>query len=198
VLFRSGIEQTDFSQGSFTYVRTHSSISATLKIQEIHGEIGAWGTRVEESSHEIRASTRGVIENSGAFTLDVTSPVFLSPVQVDVHLVIQQLELSRLNSFFEVNDGIRFSGTLLKGVNSTRVRGNALTSTVQVGYYGLGIDFKKKFWANLIKSLKLKPSHPVPSVGKPVKALHIVREPSETLLEFIFRGMKLGALDIVM
>lgn len=201
-----GIEKTDFTKGSFTYVRIHESKSATLKIQDLQGEIGAWGTSPEESTLDTHASVRGVLENSGPFTLDVSSPLFLSPLQVDLHLVINQLDLSRLNSFFEVNDGIRFLGTLVKGVNTTRIRGNALTSTVQVDYYDLGIDFKKNqdrgpfraFLENLVKSVKLKSTHPTAQVGEPVKTQHLVRESSETLLQFIFRGMKMGALAVIM
>ncbi len=197
-----GVNKVSIFHGKFTYVRKYSDRTATIRLDELQGHVGAWGTREEASVTE--ASIDGTLEKSGTIHLEVGVPLHEKDLRVNVRLTIDKMDLSHLNPMFEPSDGIKLRGMIVHGQADTDVMGRSLTSTVDIGYYGLDIIFEKtkdrgalkNLLAKFLKSVKLKSEHAAPPSKEPPNKVTLERKPKESLVSFILRGMKQGAFGI--
>lgn len=199
-------KETIFVETDFIYRRVYGRETAALHLQHINGKIGEWGTNPPLKLKSTHAEASGLLEGSGRFSLKVDSPVFSEVTQADVSLEIHEQNLTRINPFFSKSDGIHFQGKLARGQTSLIVREKTLKSWVRVNYTGLNIRFEENrdrgalsaLLSNFAKSVKMRPDNSTRPHAKRESSLEIRRDPNESLLHFIFRGMKLAALQIVM
>ncbi len=190
--------------GKFRYVRLRQPQNAIIRVSDIEGNVGPWGTTPDLHGQETRAHAKGRLEDSGSFTLSITMPVPSKPLHVDIELEIAGQNLSDINSFFEFDDGIKLRGTLVQGRGLTAIRGTKLKASVEAKYLGLGIEFEKTkersaiaaFFSNLIQSIKIDPSSIGEKPSDQVRSVEIECEPGETIMQFILRGMKDAALKV--
>jgi hypothetical protein len=199
------LERTELYQGDFKYIRNYGARSAMIHLNNIEASVGPWGTTPEAQVSVTHARAQGLLENSGRFVLDVKVPLLSEVPQVDIDLQVEGLLVSKLNSYFEVSDGIKLDGSLVQAVSTSKIRGTALTGSVRVLYFGLDLKFQKTnergalaaLISNFIKSSKLVSSNMETRPQERVRDVRIQRKASETMIQFILRGMKIGVFDIV-
>lgn len=202
------IEGIDVIAGRFTYIRVFGSgkeaRKAILHVKDVQASVGELGTTPQLRDRMARGQAKGRLENSGGFILTVEAAPFSRGLKVDVDLQMSEQNLEDMSSFFQTTDGIRLAGKLHKGRSLIKVREKKLTGWVQVEYDGLDVQVEESksrgkisaFFSNLVNFIKLHPS----SVGKkPIdqtRDIELIREPRETLIHFILRGMREGALKV--
>jgi len=202
----SSAEQINAVQGAFMYIREHKKRVATLSLQNIDADIGAWGTTAGYRIKTTHAKATGLLEKSGRFVLDVATPLFSDTLQVDVTLRIDDQNLAGINQFFENNDGVKLKGTLVNGQSLMAIRGPTLRGWVRVKYFGLGMNFEKTrerkaisaFFSNLVKSVQLISGNmDKPSQDRKEHAT-LQRKSDESIIQFVLRGMQNAAFQIIM
>jgi len=207
-LWTVAIQKTMIVDAKFTYVRNSgtgkNSRHAVLHVNQIQAEVDELGTTPELKADIARARAQGQLENSGKFKLAIATPLFVPKLSVDIDLRISDQNLGDLNAFFTEDDGITFSGSLYQGHASVVVRERKLRASVEAKYLGLNIEFARTrdrseleaWFSNVAKSLKLDAS----SIGEKAvdqkQAVEIQRLNRESLLKFIFRGLKDAALKV--
>ncbi len=202
------IRGVELSAGTFSYIRVfgsgQESRKAVLHVKDIEAKIGELGTTAELINQKVHGQANGRLEKSGGFVLSVQSPPFSRLLHVDVDLQMTGQNLEDVSSFFQTTDGISFTGKLHKGRSIINVRENRLSGSVQVEYDGLDVHYEKTrsrgsisaFLSNLIKSFKFRPSDLGKAPSDQRREVELRREPKETLIHFILRGMKEGALKV--
>ncbi len=202
------IESIDLIAGKFTYRRVFGDDkeerTATLHVKEIQGNIGKLSTLRPSRDHMSRGQAKGRLENSGGFILTVEAAPFSEILKVNVDLNMAGQNLADVSLFFQTTDGVKLAGKLEKGQSLIKVREKRLTGWVRAEYDGLDFKFEETesrgkistFFSNLINSMKLRRSD---TGKKPTDQTHeteLIREPNETLIHFILRGMKEAAIEV--
>ncbi len=191
-------------EGNFEYHRVHAGRDAHLRVSEIEAEVGEVGTTAALVFRSAKGRARGLLEESGRFELKVAAPLFIEDLKVDVDLSLAGQKLEQLNPYFHVNDGIRIEGTLAHGRTVVAVRGPRLTAKVTALYSGLDIGFEKTedrslasaIFANVVKMLEIQDSNQGEPPQERTQSVALLRTHPETLLQFIFRGMRDAALKV--
>ncbi len=198
------LSETKVKNGEFTYIRVHAGKHATLHVTDIQGQIEALGTTPDLVESKTRATADGHLEQKGKFQLAIELPLFSDEfsLKIDLHLIEQPLH--ELNSYFETNDGIKFSGTVHDGRSSITIHKRKMKQTVQAKYSQLDVHFESTkersglsaFFSNLGTSLKLHESSMKNKPKEQARTVEIERGNDETIFKFIFRGMEDAALKI--
>lgn len=202
------LDGAQISDAKFTYVRISGNGRATrralLNLKNIQADIEGLGTIPALKAKIASAKLSGRLENSGEFRLAIATSLFTPGLSVDIDLRISDQNLADLNPYFEVNDGIKFTGSLQQSHASIAIREKNLKAEVAVKYLGLNLEFEKTpergasetFFSNLAKSLKLDKSSIGETPKERTRTVELQRESKETLLHFIFRGLKDAALKV--
>ncbi len=202
------IEGVELVNGRFTYMRVFGSgkeaRKAPLHIKDIQGSVGKLGNTPQLRDRWARGQAKGRLENSGGFLLTVESVLYSKVLQVNVDLQMVEQNLADVSPFFQTSDGIKMAGKLDKGQSNTKIQGEKLTGWVQAEYQGLEVEIEKTksrgeiatFFHNLVKSVKLRSSTAGRKPADQIQNVERQREPGETLLHFILRGMKDAALKV--
>ena len=192
------IDQIEVVGSDFVYTREHKGRKAPIHV----GKIQATIERTENV--KFRGQLNGVLENSGKVDLKVTALPFADEPYADIDLRLSEQNLEKMNPYFETDDGIKLKGNLLEGHSVISIRKNQLHGYVQAKYQGLNMKFEKTkertalaaFFSNLVKSFTVRSKNTDEKHSDQIKASNTKRLPDETLLSFIFRGMKEAALDV--
>ncbi len=200
-----GVEVVD---GRFTYTRVfgkgHEAREAILHVRNIQGTIGKLGTTPHLREQMARGQAKGRLESSGGFVLSVDAGLFVKFLKVDVDLQMAEQNLADVSQFFQTSDGIRIEGRLNKGRSLIKIREEKLSGWVQADYQGLNIVSEKTrsrstisaFYSNLAKFIKLHSSTTGKKPADQIRNVELQREPGETLVHFILRGMGDAALRV--
>lgn len=202
------IEGIDVIAGRFTYIRVFGvgkgARKAILHVKDIQGNVGELGTLPQLRDRMARGQAKGRLESSGGFVLTVEAAPFSKVLKVDIDLQMTEQNLADVSPFFQTTDGIRLAGKLHKGQSLIKVREKRLTGWVQVEYEGLDLKIEETksggkisaFFSNLVNSIKLHRSTTGKKPTDQTRDAELIREPRETLIHFILRGMEEGALKV--
>ena len=202
------IEGIDVIAGRFTYIRVFGTgkeaPKAILHVKDIQGNVGELGTLPQLRDRMARGQAKGRLESSGGFLLTVEAAPFSKVLKVDVDLQMTGQNLADVSPFFQTTDGVRLAGKLLKGQSLIKVREKRLTGWVRAEYEGLDIKIEETksrgkisaFFSNLVNSVKLHRSTTGKTPVDQTRGTELTRDPRETLIHFILRGMEEGALKV--
>ncbi len=202
------IEGMEVTAGSFTYIRVFGSSKdarkAILHVKDIRASVGELGTTPQLREQKVHGKANGRLEDSGAFVLTVETAPFSKILHVDVDLQMTEQNLADVSPFFQTADGVRMTGRLHRGKSSIHVRQERLTGSVQAEYEGLKLHMEttgergkvSAFFTNLVNSVKFRSSNSGKRPADQIRDVDLQREPRETLINFILRGMKEGAVKV--
>jgi hypothetical protein len=200
------VARTEISGGRFHYFREHAGQRAPLRVGSIRGTISELGSTRELRRSKSHARIRAVLEKSGQVDLDVRALVFGSEPDPEIDLKVGGLNLSELNPYFQTDDGIALQGTLREGHALVAMLGRKVHASVQADYEDLNVSFAKKngirsgagaFFSNLAASVKIDHANTDEGAREQHRSVDIEREPRETLLKVILRGMKKAAMKVI-
>ncbi len=192
--------------GSFTYTREYGDQrKAQIRTKDLQGSVDSFSNAEEFRERPVKAVIRGQLEHSGSFELEVITPPLSKPLSADVTLKIADQNLADLSLFFQTSEGVLLQGSLYEGKGVSKVRGTRLQSRVFAQYRNLDVKLQKTkersaiaaFFSNLAASLKTVPT----DIGKKredqARVVELQRNSKETLLQWILRGMRDAALQIM-
>lgn len=200
------IDRTEVNRGEFVYRRFHAGQSAGLTWRNVSVRVGPWGTTHELAKKKTRAIAESQLGGAGRFSVELESVILSAEPNVDVTTSIVRQDLADVRSFFSTHDGIEISGRILDGKGRMQVRGASLVGRVTVTYQDLVVRFRRTpdrsaiatLLANVGQSAKLIKSNVRASEGSRSEPVAIHRLKSETLLQYVLRGYKVGALGLIM
>lgn len=198
-----GIQNLSIQGGEFAYSRVHGGKEAVIKVHEIEGQIRDFGNAPDFERTTAQGAVSAVLEKSGRVRLLVNSEVFSTPTRVAIDMELHGQNLADINRFFMPAEGLRVQGRLIHGVAHVDLRGARLWSWVKATYQDLQLkvfptderSHITAFFQNLLQSTQLISSHDVRKVSRP-EQVEITRE-EETFLQFILRGLRDAALQVV-
>lgn len=196
------VAHTELEGGTFAYRRIYGKREAVIRVSEIDATITPWGNAITREA--TRAEASGRLEQTGKFRLTITAPLYAGVTEVDVTLKIDRQNLADLNPFFRPSEGIELSGALYAARTEVSIRDQKLDAWVQAKYAGLDIDFEKNrdrsgltaFFSNLVESVKVRGSVLRRGAPEQTRGVSLERRQRESLVSFVFRGMKEAALRV--
>ena len=203
-LKKFAIDEIKIRNGRFAYIRVVKGEAAKIQINDISGNISAFGTNKNYIDLETVAKTQARLEKSGSVDIEIKSKIFLRPVNIDLTLAIKDQNLSDINPYFDNNDGISLKGHLLEGKGKVSIRGRKSTSEVYAKYEGLKVEFRKTrdrgsieaFFMRLGGNLFMDPSNKDERRFQQTEIVENQRGERDSLVKFILSGLKKGALNI--
>lgn len=198
------IEGIEVKQGSFIYLREHAGRTGSLKVSGISAAAGPAGSSARLRGREAEVSVDGLLAESGKFRLKAKARLFAESPHADVELNIAEQDLSALNPLLGPNDGLKLRGRIIEARCSAALRGANLKSSVYARYRGFGIEVKKNeersalsaFFQTLLAPLIAGKQNADGGKYDRSGTSELERKPEETLISFILRGMKEGALQV--
>lgn len=199
------IYDTRISGGEFTYVRNVKNTNAALRIKDLHIDAGPLGNVPELKDETANFKTTSQIEGSGRVALDISVKVFSKPLFIDTVLDVKDQDLEGLSRFFKPNAGVDLKGLLVNGQATTKLRGNHLNATVRARYKDFSLRLDKMydrseiqaFFTNLGAALAMQDKNTDESKSEQTRAVELDRQPNESIVSFILRGLKEASLEIV-
>ncbi len=202
--FKFIVEGIEIENSSFSYTREHAGHYAPIRVTDIQATIGALGNTPDHDDHETLGHLTGILEQSGEIDLKVSAIVLSKTPFTDINLNLKNQKLEKMNPYFETNDGVILSGQLMQGKSILSIRNQKLRGYVQAKYKDLNLVYKKTaersataaFFSNLIRSMKINEKNTDTPKDEQIQYVELNRDPEETLLGFIFHGMKDAALKV--
>jgi hypothetical protein len=198
------IHEINLRQGDFTYVRVHNGKRAPIHLEKIDIDVEKIGNTPELIDQPTKGVARAVLENSGKVKIETAAIVFNKSPHIDTKINISRLDLDRTNRYFQTQEGVVLTGQLLEGQSEYSIRGKKFHGYVRAEYKDLDIQFEKNeertallaFFNNLVKTLKLRSENLEQKWRDQTSYVTLEREPEETLLTLMFRGMREAALEV--
>lgn len=198
------IQQSEIHDGSLSYIRNHTGHRGVLKVHDIDLSISAFGTTPELLNEFARGVARGRVEQSGEVQLRVVARVWQSPLKIATHVAVRAQNLKDVSPFFEKSFGVELKGQILRGQGRADVDGTHLTAETQVEYQDLNFhvqpDQNRSGLAAFFTNLGIAWSVHSQNIGQPksiqTQAIAIEREPHESIVSLILRGLKEAALKV--
>lgn len=191
-------------EAAFVYIREYPGRKGRIGVSRINAEIGLVGNSARLLDADVEGSASGVLEESGKFRLQVRAKLFSKAQDVDVNLRLDGQDLSKLNSFFQPNDGVQLKGLLMEGRASSEIRGARIKSAAYARYSGLSVKIKKTeergafsaFFQNLLASVTIGKQNVEGGDYDRSGAAALERKPKETIISFALRGMKEAGMQV--
>lgn len=196
------VDEIELDNGTFTYVREHNGKLAPIHVTNIDIEVDKFGSTKEMRDKPIEGEVTALLEETGKVKIKVATYLFKTPLDTKVNLGLDQFDLSKMNTYFETNDGIKLKGQLVHADSEVVIKGDQLFSNVEAEYTKLDVEFKKNsertalgaFFSTLLADLQMQSKNTDVEAKKQIQSAEIKREPQEAIIGFIFRGMKEAAL----
>jgi hypothetical protein len=198
------IDESELHYGEFKYIRNHQGTSATLHLHDIEIHLDKLGNTEELKQVLAKAKICQRIENSGETKVQIAALIFKRPLDLDVAMQMSEQNLNDLTPFFKKNAGVNLEGILTKGHAEVSVRGAQLHALVQIQYDGLKIKVDPNydrsptaaFFTNLATAVGVQKKNLDANPSEQIQPVDLTREAGETLVSFILRGIKEGALKV--
>jgi hypothetical protein len=198
------IETVQVKDGDFTYVRDVKGTHAVFHVHQISLASGALGSspRLKDAPLQVEAAAQ--VESSGHVDLHVETYALRRPLQMDIDLKVKAQNLADLSRFFKPNAGVELNGILLSGHGVEHLHGRELRASLQAEYqdFTLKVDpmYDRSevtaFFTNLGAGLALKKHNREASQADQTRAVHLARQPTESIVSFLLRGLKESSLDV--
>jgi len=197
-------EGITLSEGKFSYFREDRGKSGVIRVTDIEAQVQEFGSTSKLLHAWTKAQVHAILEDSGEIYLSVSTPLFSDPEQIEIELQLDGQNLKEMNRYFEPSDGLKLTGSLISGLAKVSIEGNQMNGSVDARYKGLDIQFNRTdtrseltaFFQNLVKSFKMASNNTDRTKQDQVQSIKIKRRSEETLLKFIFRGLKDAALKV--
>lgn len=198
------INNTEIIDGKFRYNRHTAGTKASFNIQGIKGELSIVGNTPELKKQATQLRASGQVENSGESHLAITTFLWEDNVYIDTELKVKEQNLDDLSIFLKDNAGVSLSGTLLRGETLLQVRDKNLRTFLLATYNHFDIQFDPMydrneitaFFMNFYSTILVNRKNTAKNDPKR-EFVDITREPKESLVSFMLRGLKEAAILLV-
>jgi hypothetical protein len=194
-------------QSEFTYALKVSKKSALLQVRSIDANTGPLVTRANllippqtDSNTQVHLELSGTLERTGRLDIKVEFEPFARVNHDLVEIRVRDQNLSELNSFFLIEDGLRLSGTLDSGLARFRLTEGKLTGTLHTHYQNLDLNFSTDPRHGLLKTLIAKlvsqgfvKTRPINKEDRAEVIVLEQRKPFQPITQFLLQGLKSGA-----
>lgn len=195
----------DLVDGYFEYDRIFSDgRNAPIRIRNIRVDLGRYGTTPNLADKDVVAQTYAILEQSGKIDLKLMVPVFTGKPIAKIFLKLNGQKLHEIDGYFLTAEGLNMKGLLVNSDVFGELNDHSLTGKLKAHYHSLDLHFhehKKRsafeaLLSNIGKDIKLKETNigvPKPKIQHPIAS---VRQPQESIISFILRGMKEAAIEV--
>ncbi|MGZ5074931.1 MAG: hypothetical protein ACXWBL_17440 [Usitatibacter sp.] len=190
--------------GEFTYRKDSPAGGAYLRVHAIEASGGPLGTDDRYRDQPLDAHADARLEESGAVNLTIAAKFFSDSPHADVDLHLDGLNLAEVNPYFRVEEGVVLSGKLLSSRSLVKVRGGSAVGDVTATFAGLGLKVHANRHRGGLSALldnigvKIKVLNANQTSARKDREKEVVtrRHPRESVVSFILRTMREGALRI--
>ena len=199
------LAHASIKNGEFLYVSKIYGKSAPLGVFEIQADLNYFATRSGLATHssEFKATCR--LEQSGIAHLHASFDPLARRNQDYFELDLRHQNLSELDPFFLVDDGIELEGTLDHAFASANIHSGQADGKVGVRYQNLNLHFHatpdrsqvSSFFSGVAQSVLTAKTRPKSAQDKPEANFHAVRKPQQSIANFLITGFKAAALQII-
>jgi hypothetical protein len=197
-------EGIDVHGASFTYRLDAPGGPAVLHFTGVSASAGEFGTSARLRGRPLDARAYAKFEGTGAVDLRVSAKYFEAPPYADVYLRLADLALDGMNGFLRPDDGVELGGRLVSGRGFVRVRGTRADGKVLARFEEFRVKFLhdgrksgiQVFFANLVAKWKLRKENLEDPVEEARKGVVTERRERESVVSFVLRTLREGALRI--
>jgi hypothetical protein len=204
-------EKTDIQFGGaiiphaeFTYRYNTPAGPALIRVHEVDARAGPFGTGESSKDLAIDATADARLQNSGKVSLSVSAAFFAETPTCDVDLRLTGQNLSEVNSYFDVEDGVQLSGKLIDARGIAKIRGKRGEGDVTASFAGLGVHFRPSrerggllaFFENLGAKVKMKGANFADPRSAKERQVVTTRHEGESVVGMVLRTLKEAALRV--
>ncbi|MGZ3654785.1 MAG: hypothetical protein ACXVB9_01930 [Bdellovibrionota bacterium] len=188
----------------FTYRKDSPAGAAYIRVHEVNADAGPFGTSALLHDQQLIGHADARLEKSGAVTLGVAAAFFAASPNVKVDLALDGQNLSDVNPYFEVEEGVTLNGRVLRSHSLVSLQDTAAKGDVEVAYEGLKLKFHSNrhrgglsaLLDNLGVTIKVKGENSGDIRSKREREVETRRHPRESVVSFILRTMREAAMRV--
>jgi hypothetical protein len=204
------VNQILIHDSDFTYKHPKHREMAEISVQNIELKTGSFVTRdkflEEDYNHPLEMSATARLENSGKVLLNVSCEPFAQNNHDKILIQLLNHKMSTVDKFFKIEEGVRLSGVLQKGLAVMSLKNGQLSGTLSAAYKDFGFEFLqtpdngpvKCLLANVAQGLTVSKNRPKNGVKAIARSPFLVeRQPREPITQLLIRGLLEAAKKII-
>ena len=188
----------------FTYRKNTPAGPALIRVHEIDAHAGPFGTGEKSKDLPVDATADARLEGSGKVSLSVSAAFFADSPSCEVDLRLTGQNLSEMNAYFGVADGVLLSGRLIDSRGIAKIQGKRGEGDVTVTFEKLGVHFRADrhrggllaFFENLGAKVKVKGGNFADPRSAKERQVVTERHAGESVVSMILRTLKEAALRV--
>jgi hypothetical protein len=195
----------EIMDGTFTYRRRSEGYRAKVPLDQIEARLlTPLYLGDGPADHKVEAELSARLAESGKVKLSLAVQPYGPSLDLRLALDVKNQELARLNSYFDVHEGIALAGTLVNGQARVHLEGRYLHAAVLALYRDFDVRFRQTkemseleaFFANLLRHVRMDEGNLEEPRWEQRRAVHLVRHPEESIVSYLLRGMKEASLKV--
>jgi hypothetical protein len=196
---RMRIDGLTLTDGRVEYVRRAGERAVALRVDDVDGHVGPFGTRAGTSTRGVVLEAQGVLERSGVLALTVQLDPLAPRSDAHIELDLRDQSLDDLNGFLAVASGMRLQGRIGHAHASAVVERGRLEGELSGEYTGLTVRFEPTARTDAVGSTVFSAGSGLPLRGRGDgrAALRAERQRGELLPALVWRAVRAGLETVV-
>jgi len=188
-----------------TYILDIFKKKAVIGLSDISADLSKVATRKELAPRFANMSATGRLQESGHFKIEIVADLFSVVNEDKIKIEVRDQKMSELDSFFAIEDGIRFGGLIEEaradlGLQQGILRGNLMASYRDLSFRFSSTPETSAFGAmisGIVEKLKIEKTKPEAGQPQPAVWVDYRRRPEESLIQFLLAGLKSAAFKLI-
>jgi|GEM_PF-3326973 len=189
-----------------SYVHQLAEGAAPIHGTKINASLSHLSTKSYLQNQPVEIEANCQLEKSGLCQLHANFDPFAQSNDDHIEIDLAHQDLAEMNSFFQLDDGIKLKGFLSRSFATMNVHEGHLNGSLLADYRGLKIDIfgyaeKSKisaFFTNLVQKITVAETRPKKPGDRPQANFTAIRQPDMPIPRILLSGLSVAAKQIIL